>query len=79
MRHSQQGHGQGIRDLILDILRRAARPFRKDDDLVFPDVRDGIDRHHRRAVGADERNDDEPQQREHGLANAKPDGASQHD
>ena len=40
---SLQGHRQGVGDLVLHLLGRAARPVRVDDDLVLREVRDGID------------------------------------
>ena len=35
-------HGERIGDLVLDLLRAAARPVGEDDDLVFAEVRNGI-------------------------------------
>src|SRR3546814_68293 len=44
-RYAQQGSGQGIGDLILDILGGSSRPFGVDDLLVFPQIGNGVDRH----------------------------------
>ncbi len=44
-RHAQQRHGQRVRDLVLDILRRSPHPFGEHDLLVLADVRNRIDRH----------------------------------
>ena len=43
--HSGDAHqrdGQGVGDLILNVLRRTSRPLRKDNLLVFPDIWNGI-------------------------------------
>ena len=44
-RHPKKGYGQRIRDLVLDVLWRAALPRREDDLLVLSGVRDGVDGH----------------------------------
>ena len=38
-----EAHGERIRDLVLDLLRRAARPVGEDDDLVVAEIGDGVD------------------------------------
>ena len=43
--HAQQRHGQGIGDLVLDILGGTAGPGREDDLLVLADVGDGVHGH----------------------------------
>ena len=43
-RQPLQAYGQGIGDLVLDLLRRASRPVGEDDDLVVGQVRNRVDR-----------------------------------
>ena len=42
-RRAGEARGQRIGDLIVHVLGRAAGPVGEDDDLLFADVRDGID------------------------------------
>ncbi|MCG3120952.1 MAG: hypothetical protein ALAOOOJD_03873 [bacterium] len=65
LRHALQRRHQRKRDLIFHQLRRAAHPFREDDDLIFRQVGNRIKRRvlHRPNAPADddrvEENDDE--------------------
>ena len=52
-----QAGGERIGDLVLDLLRAAAHPVGIDEHLVFPEVRDGIDR--REVDGADAERDEQ--------------------
>ena len=51
-RHAEEGHGEGVGDLVLDILRGASGPFGEDDLLVVPEVGDGVHGHGVAGVGA---------------------------